>query len=253
MRPRFRESGESGGDEGGEEAGRVEDRAGAIDGAKVRVRGRAREGPRGGQRDGEGGDRPLSCPGGEDRGYGRWRRSGVPRTQSPRARGRRLVRRFIPGHGNRPGSAEEFEVGQLSVRSRPRGDVVIRTTGPGRGGQDGPQHQEREDRPEPGSRQEATSRESHPTPQVGPAIPPVEGRFGVSMGWKWKKCIDRIWIARERIMVSRHEQGASVLEYHSRSRSGHEEAACLVSGLRLGSRHRTIRIGNVCDVLHQRR
>jgi hypothetical protein len=158
---------------GGRVARGMKDGRERTGGPEVRIDGRPRERPRTGERGGEGGECPP--PAVVRRGAGRRRRRGrAPRTERPRARGW-PSRRFVGGRGKGPGRAKKFQASRVGSRPGSGDDVVRRTPGLGRGGQDVPQRQERQERSEPGTRREAASRGSHPTPQNRTGAPPTGG------------------------------------------------------------------------------
>lgn len=126
----------------------MEDRGRIIDGNQARVLGRAGDRSGIGEDGGTEGDGPVAIALGHDSRHGRKRDGRVSGAERPGA-GRRPRRRcLVAGWEHRPAQDQLIEGEYLGGGFRPRGEVVGRTAGSGRGGRGAEEHQERQDRPE---------------------------------------------------------------------------------------------------------
>ena len=127
----------------------MEDRGRMVDGNEARVLGRAGDRSGIGEDGGTEGDGPVAIALGHDGRHGRKRDGRVSGAERPGA-GRRPRRRcLVVGWEHRPAQDQWIEGECLRGCLRPRGEVVGRTAGSGRGGRGAEEHEERQDRPEP--------------------------------------------------------------------------------------------------------
>jgi hypothetical protein len=126
----------------------MEDRGRMVDANEALVLGR--EGDRSGI-GGDGGtkeDGPVAIALGRDGGHGRKRDGRVSGAERPGTRRRPRRWDLVVGWEHRPAQDQWVEGECLRGFLRPRGEVVGRTAGSGRGGRGAEQHEERHDRPE---------------------------------------------------------------------------------------------------------
>lgn len=147
---------------------RAEDRTGEVVRSPPRRGRRTDERRRAGREGGKRRKRPVPRPRVWRGRRHRERRGRTPRAEGARAGHRPVSRGIVRSIGDQSGQARQLGPHGLAPWPGLLAEIVGRATGQRPLRPDGPRRQERDQRPDPGPGQEASSHRPHPTPRTGP-------------------------------------------------------------------------------------